>query len=166
MSLMGQLISFFRSFMRENDEYEAMAIIYWDKWERRFFAYVPKQTVTKEQIDADLTDCPYDDESRYIRYADIHSHNSMEAFFSGVDDADERGTGLYMVLGGLDHFFPEIVTRIACGGSFVEIDPNVVIEGLNRLYPAEWDGMVTCQKDKPGSRKSLSRLMEDLRHEI
>ena len=166
MSLMGQLISFFRSFMRENDEYEAMAIIFWDKREKEFFAYVPRQTVTKEQIDADLTECPYDDDTRYIRYADIHSHNSMEAFFSGVDDQDERGTGLYMVLGQLDHFFPEIVTRIACGGSFVEIDPNVVIEGLERPYTPAWDGMVTCKKDEHRAGKGFSRLMEGLRHEI
>ena len=24
---------------------------------------------------------PYDDEERYLCYADIHSHNSMDAFF-------------------------------------------------------------------------------------
>ena len=59
MSLMGQIVAFFRSFMQENDENEAMAIIFWDKAEQHFFAYVPKQTVTKEQIDADLTECPY-----------------------------------------------------------------------------------------------------------
>ena len=166
MSLMGQIVAFFRSFMQENDENEAMAIIFWDKAEQHFFAYVPKQTVTKEQIDADLTECPYDDEDRYIRYADIHSHNSMAAFFSGVDDADERGTGLYMVLGRLDHFFPQIKTRIACGGSFVEIDPSVVIEGLEKPYPPEWNDMVTCKKDKQSAGKSLGRLMEDFRHEV
>ena len=164
LSVIGQLIAFFRFFMRDNEEYEAMAIINWDKLEKRFFAYVPKQEVAKEQIDADLTECPYDDETRYLRYADIHSHNSMEAFFSGIDDADERGTGLYMVLGCLDHFFPEIETRIACGGSFVRIDPNVVIEGLDKPYPSAWNGMVTCKKDKVV--KSARRLLEGLRHEI
>ena len=166
MSLMGQIIAFFRSFMQENDENEAMAIIFWDKAEQHFFAYVPKQTVTKEQIDADLTECPYGNEDRYIRYADIHSHNSMAAFFSGVDDADERGTGLYMVLGRLDRFFPQIKTRIACGGSFVEIDPSVVIEGLEKLYPPEWNSMVTCKKEKQSAGKSLGRLLEDFRYEV
>ena len=166
MSLMGQIVAFFRSFMQENDENEAMAIIFWDKAEKYFFAYVPKQTVTKEQIDADLTECPYDDEDRYIRYADIHSHNSMAAFFSGVDDADERGTGLYMVLGRLDRFFPQIKTRIACGGSFVEIDPGVVIEGLEKPYPPEWNGMVACKREKQSAGKSLDRLLEDFRYEV
>ena len=166
MRLIGQIIAFFRSFMRENSEYEALAIIYWGKETKDFFAYVPKQTVSKEEIDADLTDCPYEDEDRYIRYADIHSHNSMEAFFSGVDDADERGTGLYMVVGELDHFFPDIRTRIACGGSFVEIDPNVVIEGLEQPYPPEWSSMVTCKSENTRSGKGLPRLLEELRHEV
>ena len=166
MCLIGQIIAFFRSFMRENSEYEALAIIYWDKETKDFFAYVPKQTVSKAEIDADLTDCPYEDEDRYIRYADIHSHNSMEAFFSCVDDDDERGTGLYMVVGKLDHFFPEIRTRIACGGSFVEIDPNVVIEGLEQPYPPEWGGMVTCKREKAQSGNGLPRLLEELRHEV
>ena len=161
MALMGQIIAFFRSFMQEHGEYEAMAVLFWDKQEQRFFAYVPKQTVMKDQIDADLTECPYDDDSRYIRYADIHSHNSMDAFFSPVDDADERGTGIYMVLGSLDRFFPEIRTRIACGGSFVEIDPNVVIEGLERPYPPEWNGMVSCKKGPTFSGKRIDRLTED-----
>ena len=81
--LMGEIIAFFRSFMTESEENEAMAQIYWDKAEKRFFAYVPKQSVCKEEVEANLHDCPYDDEERYICYADIHSHNS-------IDDAKQR----------------------------------------------------------------------------
>jgi PRTRC genetic system protein A len=161
MSLMGQIIAFFRSFMQEHEEYEALALIYWDKAEQKFFAYVPKQTVSKEHIEADLHDCPYDDESRYIRYADIHSHNSMEAFFSGVDDRDERGTGLYLVLGELDHFYPDIKVRISCGGSFVSLDPETVIEGLERAYPPEWSAQVSYAKKEIGCKPSaLERFIE------
>ena len=149
LDLIGSIASFFRSFVEKNAEYEALALIYWDKLERRFFAYVPKQTVTKEHIDADLRDCPYDDDPRYIRYADIHSHNSVEAFFSGEDDRDERGTGLYLVMGELDRFFPDIKARISCGGSFVDIDPWAVIEGLNHDYPRDWVKNVTREQKKP-----------------
>lgn len=148
LSLIGQIIAFFRSFMDGNEEYEAMAQIYWDKEKREFFAFVPKQAVWKEEIEADLRDCPYEDEERYICYADIHSHNSMEAFFSGKDDRDERGTGLYFVVGELDRFFPHIKARISCGGAFVEIDPAVVIEGLEQDFPQEWAQRVTCRKDR------------------
>ena len=139
LSLMRQIIAFFRSFMAEHgQEYEALALIYWDKWKEEYLAYVPKQNVSKAGIHASLQENPYDDESRYIHYADIHSHNSMEAFFSSIDDADERGTGVYMVLGHLDHFYPEIAARICCGGSFVDIDPSTVVEGLEEPFPPEW----------------------------
>ena len=138
LSLMCQIIAFFRSFMAEHgQEYEALVLIYWDKWKEEYLAYVPKQNVSKAGIHASLQENPYDDESRYIHYADIHSHNSMEAFFSSIDDADERGTGIYMVLGHLDHFYPEITARICCGGSFVNIDPGTVVEGLEEPFPPE-----------------------------
>jgi len=156
LPLIGQIITFFRSLMAENDEYEAMAQIYWDKEKQRFFAFIPKQIVWKEEIKADLHDCPYDDEERYLCYADIHSHNSMEAFFSDKDDQDERGTGLYFVVGNLDRFFPGIKARIACGGSFVPIDPATVIEGLDQGFPEEWIQRVTCRK------KEIRKLLPTL----
>lgn len=81
---MGQIIAFFRAFMTENGENEAFAQIYWDKAEKRFFAYVPKQSVCKEEVEADLHDCPYDDEERYLCYADIHSHKTVWMPFSPV----------------------------------------------------------------------------------
>lgn len=148
LALIGQLTAFFRSFMEENEEYEAMAQIYWDKEKQEFFAYVPKQSVSKMEIEADLRECPYNDEERYLCYADIHSHNSMEAFFSATDDMDERGTGLYFVVGELDGFFPSIEARISCGGSFVSIDPRTVIEDLEQAFPTEWKKNVTCRKKK------------------
>lgn len=61
-----------------------------------------------------------------------------------MDDADERGTGLYMVLGNLDRFYPDIAVRICCGGSFVDIDPATVIEGLEEPFPSEWSNNVKC----------------------
>ena len=146
---MGEIIAFFRAFMTENEENEAFVQIYWDKEEKRFFAYVPKQSVCKEEVEANLRGCPYDDEERYICYADIHSHNSMDAFFSGKDDRDERSVGLYFVLGELDHFYPEIKARIFCGDNFVTIDPATVIEGLEQPFPQEWLDQVSVHRPVP-----------------
>lgn len=158
MQLIGQLIAFFRSHMQDGKEYEAMAQIYWDKEKEDFFAYVPKQTVCKDEIEADLRDCPYDNEERYLCYADIHSHNSMEAFFSSKDDRDERGTGLYFVVGELDRFFPSLKARISCGGSFVPIDPATVIEGLDQVFPENWKQCVTRRKAYPASKPPAARF--------
>lgn len=159
LPLIQQIISFFRSFMLENEEYEALALIYWDKAEQRFFAHVPRQNVRKEHIEADLRDCPYDDDSRYIRYADIHSHNSMDPFFSLEDNWDERGTGLYFVMGHLERFFPELKARISCEGSFVEIDPAEVIDWPASTFPDEWSKNVTCEKER-ASRYPPKRVLE------
>lgn len=146
MRLLGQIVAFFRSYMKDGEECEALAQIYWDKKAKEFFAYIPKQTVCKDEIEDDLRGCPYDNEERYLCYADIHSHNSMEAFFSAEDDQDERGTGLYFVVGELDRFFPSLKARISCGGSFVAIDPAAVIEGLEQPFPEEWGQCVTRRK--------------------
>lgn len=159
LPLIQQIISFFRSFMLENEEYEALALIYWDKVEQRFFAHVPRQNVRKEHIEADLRDCPYDDDSRYIRYADIHSHNSMDPFFSPEDNWDERSTGLYFVMGHLEQFFPELKARISCEGSFVEIDPAEVIDWPVSNFPADWTKNVVCEKERAG-RYPPKRVLE------
>lgn len=164
--LMGQIIAFFRAFMTDHGENEAFAQIYWDKAEKRFFAYVPKQSVCKEEVEADLQDCLYDDEERYLCYADIHSHNSMDAFFSGKDDQDERSTGLYLVLGKLDKFYPDVKARIFCGDSFVSIDPNIVMEGLEQPFPKEWLTQVSIrsrksERFKKPDKRSFRDLLEE-----
>lgn len=164
--LMGQIIAFFRAFMTDHGENEAFAQIYWDKAEKRFFAYVPKQSVCKDEVEADLHDCPYDDEERYLCYADIHSHNSMDAFFSGKDDQDERSTGLYLVMGKLDKFYPDVKARIFCGDSFVSIDPNIVMEGLEQPFPKEWLAQVSIRSRKPERfKKPDKRSFRDLLEE-
>ncbi len=145
MSLLRQIITFFRTFMGDNEQFEAMAHIYWDKEKERFFACVPKQNVSKDEITADLRDCPYDNSERYLLYADIHSHNSMDAFFSPTDDQDEKSTRLYMVVGRLDKFFPDIEARFFCGGTHVPVDPSLVIEDLWEQFPPHWVERVTCK---------------------
>lgn len=134
--LMGQLISFFRSFMGEGHEFEALAFIYWDRQEEQFVLYIPKQTSSKAYIGFRVEEAL--PEERYLHYADIHSHNSMAAKFSPIDDADEKATRLYLVVGRLDRFYPQITARVSCGGTFLEIDPASVIEGIGEEFPTEW----------------------------
>ena len=39
----------------------------------------------------------------------------------------------------------EISARISCGGSFVPIEPGLVLEGVDSGFPAEWSGKVVHQ---------------------
>jgi len=52
---------------------------------------------------------------------DIHSHGTMGAFFSGIDDADEQGLRLYMVVGELDTLIPEVKMRLGAYGHFAPV---------------------------------------------
>ncbi len=143
--LMGQIISFFRSFMNETAEDEALAYIYWDRQNQEFVPFIPKQRVSKASIYAE-TEGNTLPEERYLHYADIHSHNSMRAGFSAVDDKDERATKLYIVLGRLDRFYPSIAARVSCGGTYLPIDPELVIEGIGEDFPTQWLDKVTREK--------------------
>ena len=152
MELLAQIISFFRCYMKGVEQFEAMAHIFWDKQEEKFVAHIPKQRVTKAHIDADLTqeDLP---EDRYLHYIDIHSHNSMEAKFSPVDDEDEQATRIYIVVGRLDKFFPDITVRMSCGGTYLTLPPGCVLESLGAVFPAEWRNQV-----QPLHREALPLL--------
>lgn len=135
--LMGQIIAFFRDLMHDGTEYEALVNLYWDRKAGDFLAFVPKQKATKASVNTvPGGECPI--EERYYHYADIHSHNSMAAQFSSIDDADEKATRLYMVIGRLDQFYPEITARVSCGGTFLEIDPRTVVESVDEEYPMGW----------------------------
>ena len=158
--LVAQIVSFFRSYMDGRSEFEALAHIFWDRQEQGFVVRVPKQTVTRTHIDADLSGESLP-EDRYLHYIDIHSHNSMEAKFSPVDDRDEQATRIYIVVGRLDKFFPDITVRMSCGGAYLELDPGCVLESFGAVFPAEWRTQVTLLRRE--ALPVLHPLSEQLR---
>ena len=115
---------------------------------------------SKARVNADLSRDGLD-ETRYLHYMDIHSHNSMEAKFSPVDDQDERATRLYTVLGRLDRFFPEITVRMSCGGTYCELDPGLIFEGLGEVFPREWRDNVKTGETR-AIKDAKARLREVL----
>ena len=157
-SIMSQIISFFRCFM-DKQEYEALAQIYWDRQKEEFHVHIPKQSVTKSSVHADLRGNTLP-EDRYLHYADVHSHNSMKAQFSCTDDHDEQPTGLYIVIGRLDQFYPEISARVSCGGTFLEIDPALVMESFEEEFPLEWIDQVDTISRQERSYVSVFEQMK------
>lgn len=135
--LMRRIITFFRYFMNEHGEFEALVHVYWDRKNGEFVLHVPKQKVYKALIDADLQVKALD-EKRYLHYADVHSHNSMPAKFSSRDDRDELATRIYIVIGNLDRYFPSITVRMSCGGIYQELDPADVLAPVSDPFPLGW----------------------------
>lgn len=75
---------------------------------------------------------------------DLHSHHTMRAFFSGTDNADERGFGFYAVVGSLLQSRPELRLRLGMYGDFVDVPADTLFEGGLGLFvdaysrPPEW----------------------------
>lgn len=148
--LMEQATALFRCLMDMGGHpLEALVHIYWDREEQEFFLHVPNQYVRKMSVDATLDGDLLDDE-RYLHYADLHSHNDMPAEFSPVDDRDERANRVYMVMGHLDRYFPELSVRVCNGGHFCAIPPEQVLEPMPQAdFPLEWLEHIKTAKDDP-----------------
>jgi len=151
--LLMKIISFFRYFTKHGADNEALLNIYWDKTDKRFIVDAPEQIVTKASVISYVSG-DYEN-SRYIHYMDIHSHNSMRAFFSAIDDNDEKATRLYTVIGKLYKCIPDIKTRISNGGKHWTIDPAEVFEPVGEPFPDEW-------KEKVRFRAPHSNLPDDV----
>lgn len=123
------ILGFFKMMARDGNN-EALANIYWDKVDEIYITDIPQQSVSMFSVKGEIN--PAFDNDRYIHFMDIHSHNTMPAFFSATDDADEKATRVYAVIGNVLSYFPEIRVRISNGGKFHEIEPGVVFEDFNK----------------------------------
>lgn len=98
-----QIRQFFTDISKDMGEAEAFCQVYYDQTERRYVVHVPEQTVSKASVNYDATEnLSVKNPDRYILVFEIHSHNTMGAFWSGTDDSDEKETRFYGVLGNLD----------------------------------------------------------------
>lgn len=66
---------------------------------------------------------------------EVHSHNSMGAFFSAADDAEETGFRIYGVLGRVNGEKPEIALRVGLYGHFLPVNVESVFAA------ADWQGI-------------------------
>ena len=142
-SILSEIIAFFKTYVTEKSENEAMANIYWSFEEEKYRVHVPKQTVTKASVDTNLPDI---DEEKFLLVMEVHSHNTMEAVFSRTDNKDEIATRLYTVIGRLDKVFPDMTTRISVGGKHLVINPAIVFDGIGGEFPEKWKEAVEIRK--------------------
>lgn len=103
-----QVQAFFMKVMEMNSsEVEAMIHVLWNP-ERGYHLGVPPQTISKASVRYDWSYIP---EGTSI-IVDIHSHNTMGAFFSGTDDGDDRNNISFSgVFGKLKDPVPQTVWR-------------------------------------------------------
>lgn len=68
---------------------------------------------------------------------EVHSHNTMDAFFSSTDDADETGLRIYGVLGHLDRPVVDLKMRISIYGHRAIIPYHWVFENYYEVRDAQ-----------------------------
>lgn len=115
VQFLDDIVEFFKRVMtmtgtggRGHGEYEAMAHIVWNKTSKAYRVAIPKQQVAKATVTYDWSHIQDDEEV----ILDIHSHNTMGAFFSGTDERDDKTyAGISGVAGQLDRGIPALIWR-------------------------------------------------------
>lgn len=173
-----QVLSFFRAVCEKFDDAEAAVQIFWDENKQDYFIHCPKQTIGKATVDFERDP---DMEEKYLLVMDIHSHNTMGAFFSGTDDKDEKETRLYGVLGKVKDAKPEYKFRAMCGGNAIDLDiwdvfenPYSVVdfpetwfanlEEEKKIVTSKWENKGTWASNKVYGLSTQKDLYEDYYH--
>lgn len=134
-----QALSFYRD-INTKDKTEASTLYFWNTEDKplpnlpglssegRLVIYCPIQVNS-----AALSDFSKDDNVHWLRQNmsllfELHSHNTMNAFFSGTDDANENMTQFYGVWGKVTDDEPMFAFRYVAGNSKVECSPDMLFD--------------------------------------
>ena len=102
------------SFFRKKPNQEAAVQIFYDTKTKYYELYYPKQKVTRCSVAFERNP---ELEKKKVLVMDVHSHGCLPAFFSSVDDHDEKGTRLFLVIGNLGDT-PEWKLRAGIAGFY------------------------------------------------
>lgn len=140
MELLMFILNFFDE-MSKKFKYEALVHILYDTVHKKYTIRVPEQKISHARVDSVLSE-PYSED--LIHVMDFHSHNTMPANFSGIDDEDEKETRLYAVAGRFGKGFPDIKVRAGCGGEFIDVPLEQVFDINFSVFPHPpmWDEKV------------------------
>jgi len=132
-------VAFFKKVYKEKKGAEAVLQIFYNRTDEAYFFHIDDQGVSGGGAEMDRS---AELERTHLLIADIHSHNSMAAFFSGTDNRDEKEARIYGVMGRLDQPWPEIKFRAGDGtGGWMDMLPFQVFEtpeiGVVEV-PDEW----------------------------
>lgn len=147
-TMLSAILSFFLHVYKTSDD-EAMAHILWNTKTSSYEVGIPEQIVTKASVHYKFVDV----EPHHIIIADIHSHNSMPAYWSSTDNSDDSaGVWFSGVVGTLDRI-PTINWRFTDFGRFHEVEHEDIFDkefgfigNESKSFPIEWMDRVTFPK--------------------
>lgn len=133
-AILDQVVSFFR-YLSGKYRIEAYLQIFWNPSTMMYYVTCPQQIATQARVKYDQDPSIPDD---HILVCEIHSHNTMPAFFSKQDDEDElsRGNRFFGVIGGLRDQEYGFTLSFVSNGSRVFIPEAELFEQHN--FPDTW----------------------------
>lgn len=96
---------------------EKAAQIFWNG--ENYELYVPEQVTSETSVEFIRNE---NLEMEKLLVMDVHSHGIYPAFFSEIDNQDEKGTRIYMVLGTMNERDITMKIRAGVKGHFHELD--------------------------------------------
>ncbi len=117
-----------KSFFRKDLSKEACCRIYYDTTTGEYSIQEAKGSYTKAfadylyEADEDVM------KGKKIHVMDIHSHNTMPAYFSSIDNRDDIYPGVFAVFGNLDKEEPSVKIRVGADGLFEEMEVSDFFE--------------------------------------
>lgn len=168
--LLEEIIQFFRDVMEiKKAEQEAMAHILFNQkdvegLDKGYRIAIPNQIVSKASAKYQFDHIQPGD----VIVVDIHSHNTMRAFFSGTDDSDDK-KGIYyaMVAGQLKDKTPQLIARLNINEIRKEMSVDDIFESVKKeiKVPAEWlDKVQTVSPSNTGKQYPVAGWMGYRKH--
>lgn len=137
MDFLRQIVTFFKEVMvLKRAEMEAHCWILWSP-DKGYHISIPRQIVSKGSVEFSYNkeDLPDD----CIIVVDLHSHNTMGAYFSGTDDRnDAQGVYYSIVVGKLKDLNPEITCRFNLGEVKRKVSLEEIFFQADIDIPKEW----------------------------
>lgn len=147
ISLLGTAVSFFRKICAETND-EVFLQFFYNKETKQYEIECPEQEVSGASVKYKNSEV-FNDPNKVLVF-EIHSHNTMEAFFSATDNGDEKADRFYGVVGKLNQHFPSIKMRQVIGGESKDIDIDDLFdldgETYHSQFPEEWRKKVSTRK--------------------
>lgn len=161
--LFKNALSFFRAVYRKYQS-EAHIQFFYNIKTKKYFLYCPSQKVSCGSISYN-NDCNFK-ETENILVLEMHSHGDMSAFFSTIDDSDEKGDRFFGVLGNINQYNPDMKFRLSIGGSKIDINIDDIFDVKSEFldsFPKEWLLKVKKQKIKEVKQNefTFSKFIDD-----
>lgn len=141
-------VDFFREVCNENEN-EVYLQIFWDPKKNLYWNHVPYQRVSKASVKYDRNE---ETERDHVLVCELHSHNTMGAYFSSIDDADEKSDRIFGVVGELQKNKPAMIFSYVCSGKRVQVKAEDIFDSLVSAsrFP-EWKSRVSFNDYRNGS---------------